>query len=76
MLPRKSTLARKTGMKKSARMKECARGKVMSKRRPPIIALENVGGFVSADGGEPYRALQRALGGLGYEAGAMLIGLS
>ncbi len=48
----------------------------MDERRPHIIAIENVGGLVSAAGGEHYRELHRSLGDLGYKAGAMLVGLS
>ena len=45
----------------------------MGNRRPPIVVIENVAGLVSAKQGEYYRTLHRALGALGYKAGAMLL---
>lgn len=45
----------------------------MGDRRPPIVAIENVAGLVSAKQGEYYRKLHRALGALGYKAGAVLL---
>jgi DNA (cytosine-5)-methyltransferase 1 len=42
-------------------------------RRPPILALENVVGLVSAKRGEHYRTLHRELAGLGYRVGAMIL---
>lgn len=45
----------------------------MGQRRPPVIAIENVAGLVSAGKGEYYRTLHRALGEMGYKAGAMIL---
>ena len=45
----------------------------MGERRPPVIAIENVIGLISAASGDHYRALHRALQGLGYKAGAMVL---
>lgn len=45
----------------------------MGTRRPAIIGIENVGGLVSARGGEHYRVLHNALSTLGYKTGAMLL---
>jgi DNA (cytosine-5)-methyltransferase 1 len=42
-------------------------------RRPPILAMENVSGLVSASGGQSYRELHGALVERGYRAGAMLL---
>jgi DNA (cytosine-5)-methyltransferase 1 len=42
-------------------------------RRPPILAMENVSGLVSARGGQAYRSLHGALADRGYRAGAMLL---
>lgn len=45
----------------------------MGERRPPIVAVENVVGLVSAESGEHYRALHHALRRLGYKAGAIVL---
>lgn len=45
----------------------------MGVRRPQVIAIENVSGLVSAEKGEHYRTLHRALGKMGYKTGAMIL---
>lgn len=44
-----------------------------TKKRIPILAIENVAGLVSAHGGSHYRSLHEALAGRGYLVGAMLL---
>lgn len=41
--------------------------------RPPVLVAENVAGLVSAEGGEHYRTLHKALAKRNYAVGAMLI---
>jgi len=42
-------------------------------RRPPIILIENVVGFLSSDGGEDFRVALEALGELGYSYDAFVL---
>ncbi|MCF7779680.1 DNA (cytosine-5-)-methyltransferase [Sulfitobacter sp. M220] len=42
-------------------------------RAPPLIVLENVLGTLSANGGADFTALCRAVAGLGYDLGAVVI---
>jgi DNA (cytosine-5)-methyltransferase 1 len=41
--------------------------------RPPLLALENVAGLVSSDGGKHYRELHEALARRGYLVGALAL---
>jgi DNA (cytosine-5)-methyltransferase 1 len=43
------------------------------KTLPPVVALENVQGLVSAHGGSAYRAIHLNLVGMGYKVGCMLL---
>jgi DNA (cytosine-5)-methyltransferase 1 len=45
----------------------------MRSRRPPILVIENVTGFVSAERGTNYREVHRALNLLGYKCGVMML---
>lgn len=44
-----------------------------TRAKPPVVALENVVGLVSANGGSNYRALHEALVARGYRVGAILL---
>lgn len=45
----------------------------MGKRRPPIVLLENVAGFLTSHGGRDFQAALLALNGLGYAVDAIII---
>lgn len=45
----------------------------MGGRRPPLVLLENVAGFLTSHGGEDFREALAALNGLGYAVDAFLI---
>jgi DNA (cytosine-5)-methyltransferase 1 len=48
----------------------------MGKRRPPIVLLENVAGFLTSHGGRDFQAALLALNGLGYAVDAIIIDAS
>lgn len=48
----------------------------MGARRPPIVLLENVAGFLTSHGGRDFQAALLALNGLGYAVDAMIIDAS
>lgn len=45
----------------------------LGERRPRLVLLENVTGLLSSNGGEDFRALARALHGLGYAVDAVVV---
>jgi len=45
----------------------------MGDRRPPLVLLENVAGFLTSDGGRDFQSALQALNGLGYAVDAMII---
>jgi len=48
----------------------------MGQRRPPIVVLENVAGFLTSHGGRDFQAALLALNRLGYATDAMIIDAS
>ncbi|MDD5207250.1 MAG: DNA cytosine methyltransferase, partial [Desulfobacterales bacterium] len=48
----------------------------MGERRPPVVLLENVAGFLSSHGGRDFQAALLALNGLGYAVDAIIIDAS
>ena len=48
----------------------------MGRRRPPIVLLENVVGFLTSHGGRDFQAALLALNRLGYAADAMIVDAS
>ncbi len=48
----------------------------MGTRRPPIVLLENVAGFLTSHGGRDFKAALQALNRLGYAVDAMIIDAS
>jgi len=48
----------------------------MGRRRPPIVLLENVAGFLTSHGGRDFQAALLALNRLGYAVDAMIIDAS
>ncbi|MCX5977097.1 MAG: DNA (cytosine-5-)-methyltransferase [Coprothermobacterota bacterium] len=45
----------------------------MGDRRPPLVLLENVSGFLTSDGGRDFKSALQALNSLGYAVDAMII---
>lgn len=50
--------------------------KGMGKRRPPLIILENVAGFLTSNDGNDFRDACLAINGLGYSADAFIVDAS
>ncbi|QUI36060.1 DNA cytosine methyltransferase [Streptomyces alfalfae] len=48
-------------------------GPTLGRRRPPVVALENVNGFATSHGGKDLRTAVQALNGLGYSVGVLTL---